>query len=437
MGARSAPREFLSSAISSGLVLTIGMLTGILAARTLGVDDRGNLGIVVFWGQFFASLTVIAIADGMLVTGVKRATLDTAVSSALRITLLASLFALPLGAAVIFALLHQRQHDPAIISWAIAFWSLQLIASYFDQISQGCLRIQGRFRTINTLRVLMPIIYLLLASSAALFGFGLIGFVLAQMIAVALNLTISAAVAIPREALFTPPAHLRQLASTGLRFHQLTILALVTTQIDKLLIVQFSPSTEVGLYLVALTLSAPVQSILGIAIRTLALPRLRSLAGAEQQRATKQILKHAWVASALGAAATAAVAPLALPFLFGASFVDAGMIAAALTLAQALVPIRTALTEIAKVHDDSNAPRAAEFVYLGGFAIATLLATLANFPWPVIWGVMIGNVLSTLFLSKRLQSKYDTPAISEWASIGPLAILQLVGLLFAAVRFRR
>src|SRR3990167_756897 len=65
---RMLNKTYLLHIATSSLVLVLGLVTGSVSARLLGVEGRGLLAIVIFAGQFVSSISVLGMSDAVVST---------------------------------------------------------------------------------------------------------------------------------------------------------------------------------------------------------------------------------------------------------------------------------------------------------------------------------------------------------------------------------
>ncbi|NJL07922.1 MAG: hypothetical protein HC900_06400, partial [Methylacidiphilales bacterium] len=139
-------------------------------------------------------------------------------------------------------------------------------------------------------------------------------------------------------------------------------------------------------------------------------------------------------ASLAGAAATAVAAPLVVPFLFGSAFAGAGPLAAFLTIALALMPVRAALTEAFKAEGDGRRPLIGQFIFLAGFLVAFGIAVALGLEWPVVWGIAAANVAATFYQAVVYARRHPNVRVSAWAIPTWATARELTTLMLTAVK---
>jgi O-antigen/teichoic acid export membrane protein len=406
-------RNFAWNFSSSALILAIGVATGTVAARTLGPEARGELGIVVFWGQFLASFATLSLTDALVLRSREAASIEalTARGYVLAFWLLA--ITVPLGGLTVY--LVTQKHGGLVALTAVIFGAVQIAVACIDAVAIGRLRADHRFTALDLIRLGMPAAYLLLIPLGMALQGGVIGFVIAHttasLLALGARLWSTKAWRIAAVA----PARDTQLLGAAWGCYQSFVVATLAAQADRLLLVQWATPEQIGLYLVAATLAGPVQGFLATAIKTLALPALMKADAPMRPAAALRLLRLTFATSLIGALGTALVAPFIVPLLFGHEFAEAGSLTSLLTLAISLAPVRAALTEAFKAESDFRRPLIGELTFLGAFVLAFAIATLAALEWAVIWGLAGGNLVATLYQGQAYANRHPGAPISGWA----------------------
>lgn len=407
--APAASHAMLWSLFYNAAIYALGLATGILSARILGPDDRGLLGVVLFWPQLLGSLAAISLSDAMVVrnNGDRRDDL----AAAYRIALLVALAAAPVGVFIVWQA--TAKYDAVIVTLALVVFVVQLFELCLEQVSQGTLRLDRRFSALNGLRVVIPVVYLVGICAASVASIGVAGFagayVAALVVAGILRLTLS-----------PPPLGqpsreaTKTLFRSGLAFHASAVVALLAGQLDKLIVVQTLPAAGIATYLIATSAAGPFQGFLSIAIKSVALPGIVTAPTASRPRAILRLLRATTLVSILGALAVMAVAPFVVRFLFGAPFAEAGDVAAVLTLALAPAPVRQALAEICKAYGDATRPAVAEIVFIVALLAGYFAASALGMSWPIVPAVAFANVIASVVLAAQVHRKVPSLRLCDW-----------------------
>lgn len=405
-------RAFLNSGATSFLVLFFNISTGIIAARVLGPEDRGLLGVVIFWAHFLSALATLANTDALVVGLAKFKERRGIVEQAYKIAWSAIAVALLLGSIIIWTAV--GPYGPVLLALALAFYFVQLIQLCLSQIAEGIIRSEGRFSTLNYLRFCVPGAYLVFLLAAVALGGGLSTFIAAHAAALIFTLVVQRGMTRSWRVKGSKTHVGREFLKTNAGFHGIALTGILAAQIDRLAVVQTSSPAAIGLYFVAATVVGPMLGFVQTAIVSIALPALLSVREAHRPAAAIRLLQMTWVLSLLGAVAMAAVAPNLVPILFGVDFAPAGLLASGLVLAGSLLPVRQAIIEILKSAGEPRPAMMGGGVFVVTFAAVFSLASVLSTTWPVVWALGVANAASVTYLSIALNARMPTITIRAW-----------------------
>lgn len=428
----SAGRSFLESFGSSFISLTAGIGTGIVAARVLGPSDRGVLAQIFFWAQFLAPIGAISIADAIIIHAKQGSDFKSLVRQAYLLMARMVLFVIPVGMLIIVAAM--RKDDVNVIYMSLAFWLVQSIVMSFDQVTTGKLKRDQNFRALSLTSAIMPIIYMILLFPMLLITRNVIIFVIAQSLSIIIIFIIRlklARLVVQKTPLVSVDA---RLFSTAISIHGTTIIHLLSSQIDRLVVVQTSTNADIGFYFVAVSLAGPLQSFIGVAVSQIALSKFVDATGVAREFLVLRLLRLSWMVSLLGTVVMAIVAPIVAPLLFGRDFLVSGYVAVALTVATALVPVRFVLREATKSMNDNMSPFYAEINFLAFFICAFLIAYFFLVPYPVVIGLAFGNVASAFVLLRALARHMPSVSLKSWLLPTWSTLDEIVRVAFNAVK---
>jgi len=360
----------LASTIGTGfLVQACLVVSGVLAARILGVEDRGYLALVVLFPTVLAELGSLGIpqAAAYWLAGGR-------VAPRRLIRRLAFPFAAQVVVLVLLNLLLIElvlAEEPRSVLAAAYICVAATPAALALHYALGVLQGEQRFREFNLARLLAPALYALAALGIVLLpGDALILFTVAWVGTLALAAAIAAAAAWRRfrdaPTVSQDPSH-RELLAFGLRGLLGSSSPLETLRPDQAVLAIFFSPTALGLYVVALSLTNLLR-FLGQNIGLVAFPRTaRSADAATARRSIKEFTAlAAGVCLALGALLELA-APWIIRFFFGDDFEDAVGLARILVLAAVFAAVRRVL---------ADATRGAGYPGIGSLAELAMWAAL-------------------------------------------------------------
>ena len=317
------------TALANGTILAVGFVTGMLLARNLEPSARGQVALIVALTGVLTQLSdysAIQTVSSAIRSGVRP-------SAAIRRVVAASspLLAAVCAASVLAGILLGVSDSGLVFMIAAAAAIPSLIGGVFS----GALLGMGRLRLWNATRILSPLLWLatlsvlLLINTTTATSVG-VGFVLcaiavmcasAAMAAWAMRHTGhagSAGEGFARKAL---PVHLGELGW-----------ALIVRQ-DVLLLGVLSTDASVGIYAVAMSLAAPMWSLLSV-FGVLAQPALTGVDAETQQRQIGAAFRTLALAGIPASVGLLLVMPALLPAYAGEEYADAVLPAQVLVVAQ-------------------------------------------------------------------------------------------------------
>lgn len=388
------------------LLLVIGISTGIISARLLGPEGRGQLAEVLFWGAFVAQLAGLGLAPAVTIEAARSERHDPLIVTATFLAL-----AYGLTAAALFALLSPLFVSGAleglIVAYTLAFLPVTLLGGALTAIDQG----RQRFGIYNTLRVIPQGTYLVLMLGLLLAGtYGVAAFVWASFAGTAL-VAVARLVSMSGAFRVRPQIDLaRRLFVSGFQLHTQALVGIFQNTGDRLLIIAFLDDAALGLYAVALTLAgAGINKVSG-ATTIILLPKVAS--GEDDDVRGRQL------STALGATlfvalvlngALAAASPVLVPLLFGEAFAPAVGVTILLCLAQVLKNIIQVLATGLRGYGDWRSGLIAMSINLVVFALVALVSTAPLGILGVGLGLVAGNTVGAAFILFRAVRRTGLP----------------------------
>ena len=328
-----AHNPWLNTIATNGLNLLLGLLTGVLAARLLQPEGRGELAEVLFWSGLVAALGILGLPSAVTYHLAHKRRPHEIVPSALAVLALLIPASILVGGVVILELAAPELRW-LILGYTTLFVPVNFLSLTLMAVDHG----RQRFLRYNLDRLLPAAIYLV----------GLIGLWLAGAVNVPAVLAAvwagTCAILLPRlrRGGSWAAGSVRwqrgvELVRSGLRLHATLIVAVLFQQTDRAYLVLLGDQAALGLYVVASTLSAAALGVVTTAFETVIFPRLAAQGGeAGRSREVDRTLLAALAAAVLINGGIMLVTPLVVPLLFGAAF--AGAVPAAIILALAQIP---------------------------------------------------------------------------------------------------
>jgi O-antigen/teichoic acid export membrane protein len=258
-GKRGFVRHHGSTLVGQGLILGLGVLTGILTARMLGPVGRGEYQAIIVWPTAIGYLLSFGLNQAIAFNVGRRAfTVSEVVTASTTISLVQG--ALAIAAGLIAVHLALAKYPPAVEHLGILFvlfTPVYMIGGYPANLAQG---LQNLVQ-FNLIRVSAPLLYL--AGLVALFAArrASLGGVLAAQVAgwtICLGLGLGWVLMSQRPRWQWNRAAVPRLLNYGYRSQATNLANYFNQRIDQLVLVFFVPPRQLGFYAVAVTLSTAV-----------------------------------------------------------------------------------------------------------------------------------------------------------------------------------
>jgi O-antigen/teichoic acid export membrane protein len=310
----------VQTGIATVLMLAINVVTGIIAARVLGAQGRGELSALLLCPQFLAFLFTLGLPASTIVR-VKGSPTSAAgtMGAALVMSTVMGVLAAVTGALIMPRLL--RQYDSHLIS--VARWLLLFVATGVSSATViAALQLRDRFTAYNRLRFWQSALTLVsLAALAAAHAFtavtGALAYVLPTLPFFVWNL-----IWVIRE--FRPRfSHWRRdglsLLDYGWRVHVMDIANTLFGQLDKIILIAVLAPAIFGLYVVVFNFSRLVTTFANAATPVL-LPRSAGRSAVEVLAVTARAFSATTLLSGATVVVFSLFGSLALRWLYGEQF---------------------------------------------------------------------------------------------------------------------
>jgi O-antigen/teichoic acid export membrane protein len=417
-------RVWLGTFATNAAILGCGTATGILTARLLQPEGRGVVAAVIFWPALLAGVGLLSLNESI--------TYCVSLPGADRHRVLSAGFwtALALGLAtaaicwfLLPVLLGSRYETwlwPAR-AFALVFLPANFLALSINAIMHGELR----FGRLNLMRLLVSLLYL--GALCAIWAAGLVtveyivaATALSTLMAGLLNIaSIWRRLRIPRR------EDVRVLLRTGLSFHATALLAFIAGQADRFVAIRALDSASVGMYAVAVTVSASGLAIVTSTFHSVMFPMIARQDSGAQRMYLGKGLRYAMLITVVGAVPLIAGSPWLIPALFGREF--QGSVAPAMILAAAYVPL--ALRQIT-----ARNLRGLGLSRAGAVSEALAIVVFAAAVWPLVSALrlngiavalLISNTVSLTYLVAYLHSRLGF-RLADWWGLDPRTVVDLM-----------
>ncbi|MEX2628342.1 MAG: oligosaccharide flippase family protein [Tistlia sp.] len=335
-------RDLLLSFKATAILQFLNLGTGVLVARLLLPEGRGELALVMLWPLLLLAIASLSIDQAVSFNASRaRDRSGRIVASAFLLAGGLGLASIPPGLlALEFA---YRGERAALHELAVAYFLLLALVNAAGAAAASGLVALGKVGTWNLLRVLQPTLYLAALLLLALLDAVAVRTVLATNLAAALLCGLLAIALVWRAA--TPPRRpdrqaLVAVAGYAAKVHLGSLAEIVGSRLDQIVIAALLAPRDLGLYVVAATLAGAL-GLISQTLVPLAFPR----AAAQREQAGRlqvlgRYLRLATALAAGGAVAVVLLAPWLLSLLFGEAYAVAADVTRILALATCLRVVR-------------------------------------------------------------------------------------------------
>ena len=409
------------SIVITVIIQIVNILTGILAARLLLPEGRGELAVIMLWPAIIFSLGAIGLPDSIAYHVAQRKSPHKIYGTALWVSAALSLLLGVFGFILIPLVL--KKYDRGII--ALALWFLFLIPLNFWTLLNGSIFLGQRLlHRYNILRVSVHVGYLAgIGVLYALHRATLAGFVIAYLGSIVLNLTIGSIWLLQRHwlDLSFDYAVAKELISFGLKSHMGSMASFFNLRLDQMVMSIFLAPTAMGLYVVAVSIAGGA-SLVASTISFVTFSYVANAQGASKSETFGRLVRLGICASVLSAIVLLIMTPAILNTFFGPAFAAATLTTRILTIAGIFLGVNTILSAGLKAMGDPLLSSKAEFISL---SITVLSLSLLLPRYQIVgaaWASLLAYGSTLLFiavcLNKYLKIHYRTfflPTRNDWS----------------------
>ena len=321
-----AGKEGLTASIQTLLVsvaiLGVNILTGIITARVLGPEGRGQQEAIALWPIFLARVFTLGLPSSLIYNLKKTPNQASQLFSATLLTALGA-GALAAGIGFVFVPYWLDNYSAGVVRSA-QLLMLLAPAVLLDEVYTSALRVQREFRTYNIIRWLRP-----LSTLALLLIFTLLGRLTplsAGFSYVVPSLPIAIWLLSYLWKFYAPVwrglrGAFTRLLSYGIRSYG-DLLGNLTMQLEKVFVIGLLSAPSMGLYVVSLSLSRML-NVFQTAVVAVLFPKA---AGASTEKAVEMAGRAVRVSTAVttvSAVGLGVLGPWVLKLLYGAEFQEA------------------------------------------------------------------------------------------------------------------
>jgi O-antigen/teichoic acid export membrane protein len=328
-------RAYAQTFAATAAIRCFGVVSGVLAARLLGPEGRGELAVIIFLPMLLVSLGELELPRSLAyeVSRVREIPAAVIATGFWLAMLLGCVQAILLAVLLPHFLPADKLHVLAASRWFMLYLPAALVCATLMGCDQG----RGRFGRFSIYLAMPGILYTLGIALAWAIGWASpVSFALALLVATLATMTLR--VCLDRSALWSawPDREIaRRLLTRGISYYLPAVAGFVLSRADMFILVRLAPSEAIGLYAVA---QAIAQGQLG-AVNPFIQVSFSAVAGETGQRQALETLARHFRLAQLAAVSAGLLAMAAAPWLirlmFGARF--AGALQAAWLLTGAAV----------------------------------------------------------------------------------------------------
>ncbi|SDC02872.1 Membrane protein involved in the export of O-antigen and teichoic acid [Paenibacillus sp. UNCCL117] len=314
-------RLFLSSLSINVLVILINLITGIISARYLGPEGRGELATATRWSMLLTMLFTLGLPGAVIFLGKKNPDRQReffGVYLVLGVSM--GLIALVVGETLMPVLLQGHAEH------VVLFAQISMLAVPFGLLADGLigtLQTLNMFRRVLLLRILNPVGVLLVITGLLLMDMYTVkNFIIGSLVwsFLLFLMTFTWVYTSVRPKVTRVLQTGRELFNKGVQIYSVGLVSAFGGNLDQLIISLFLTTYMLGLYTVSSSIASMLPSIITGALGTFLFPKLMDLALDRRQKQVERMHGTLFYGTLLLAAAAACVIPFAIPFVYGADF---------------------------------------------------------------------------------------------------------------------
>jgi O-antigen/teichoic acid export membrane protein len=330
--------SMLDTAATSVAVTIITLVVGVVIARVLGPEGRGQYGAILFWGQFAGTTFTFSLYEALVLRLRARGeSPETAVSLALLILTaivgFTAIIAIGLQAAGVFDL-------PGVDAAIVLGFVLLVALSKFVNLAFVAIETAGlSFRRMNMERLISPTIFSIGVLSLYALGFASVSLVLFAFVASRLPITI---LRIYRYRRYLVGPVDFNLCSEVVRLAPSLFVATgavsVAMQADRIFVTSLWSDEMLGYYFLAFSTVGAGLALSAQAIRMTLLPNLAGLSPTERRNKVERLVRLSIVATFFVSLPLFLIAPILIPIMYGEEYAVATEYVRAMILAKLVLP---------------------------------------------------------------------------------------------------
>lgn len=366
MNLKSIKSLFLTGGTNVSVML-LGIITGILTARTLGAEGRGLFAEFVFWPQLISSVLILGLNDATAYFTAKY-TRNGQIISKSAIYLSGISVVISIVATLIFS--HFKVDEEYLflfLAYSFVYYLFFYVSNILLSYNQGKLD----FLKFNLFKLISPITYLVVLSFFYVVDelnlkSALISHILSIILASTLRIFISKNVINARVSL----SKIKLVAKKAIEFFFTNFMMIASQNIDKLVLFLFFTSIDAGEYVVAGTIPNAILAIVALSIQVVAFPNIANQkTRVLRVKTAKQWAVLTFFGNILICTILYNLSPYLIRFFYGDEFNNSIYISQLLIIAVFLQVIRFSFIYILRGLGEINLGLYSEMLYVFIFSI--------------------------------------------------------------------
>ena len=407
-------RQFMGTFITSVMLQGFTLVQGVILARVLGAEGRGNFAAIILWPNIIANIGLFG--TNLAITRASAAAGDDVgpvARAGVRLSLILSAVTLAVGLGLLPFLIPEDGGDIMRLAttFMILFVPAYILTANLSGVDQG----QGHFRKLNFFRLLQSPVNVVFLVVLILLAQANLAYCVWAMLAAFWVTALGRLVMLGRQvSLVGPVASLLTLLRQGLPYAIANTLLQFTQRGDRILLLWLLTKYDLGLYAVAFSAAgilAAVPRSMGIVSLTIT---ARERPGEGFARIAKIFRGAVVVSVGVGIIVVAAIY-LLLPVIYGWDFAGARIIG--IILAAGFVPAGLTSVLSLSMQGQGN-PLAGVYARLAGLGVMVLAAFMLAAPLGaagVALGFLAAQAVSLLCLLLLTVRHYHSASLSAMA----------------------
>ena len=332
-GEAKSGRDYLLVSASSAIAVIATFASGVLLARLLSVEDRGLVALIVYWAGFAAAFGNLSLADALIYRDRDgRRPLRHRLPSAMLVVLSLASIVIGIAAVGLFAFSDRFAGIP--LPFAAAVIGVFVAINHVNMALVAVERASLNFARLALEQTLLPVLYSGLLILAAFTDRLTVEAALVVFLVSRAPILLVRLWRYRRD--FIGAVELKEMSgliATGARFHAVALLKTLADQADKVVVSIQWTATNIAYFAVGYSAAGAAYSLVSQALNLISLPVASKLSSdrivdhfARSLRITTILLCAAMIPLVL-------VAPVIIPFIFGADYLAAVLVTQVLAIA--------------------------------------------------------------------------------------------------------